>query len=292
MRIALGTVQFGLDYGIANRMGRVPLEEAAAIVRQAAAHGIDTLDTAIAYGESESALGQIGVAGWKIVTKLPAVPPGCADTAGWVAAQIEGSLRRLGVSRLHGVLLHSPAQLLCRQVGAQLFKALENLKQAGLTRKIGISVYGPDELDALWPEYALDLVQAPYNIVDRRMAASGWLDRLHRAGTEIHVRSVFLQGLLLMPAQVRRARFGQWQDVWSRWDGWLQSENLSPVRACLAFALARPEIDQIIVGVDSAGQLGEILSLSHGEPIDFPADVESRNPGLINPSQWKKHETV
>lgn len=288
MRIALGTVQFGLDYGVANQRGRVPLEEAAAIVRQAGAHGIDTLDTAIAYGDSENTLGQVGVAGWKIVTKLPALAPGCADTAGWVAAQIEGSLRRLGVGRLHGVLLHSPTQLLGKPQGAQLFKALENLKREGLARKIGISVYGPDELDALWPEFPFDLVQAPYNIVDRRLAASGWLARLHRAGAEVHVRSVFLQGLLLMPAQTRRARFGQWQDVWSKWDGWLRSENLNPVRACLAFALARPEIDRVVVGVDSAAQLAEILSLSQGEPIDFPVGIESRNPDLINPSQWKQ----
>lgn len=288
MKIALGTVQFGLKYGVANQAGRIPFEEVKKILQQAAAQGIDTLDTAIAYGDSESILGQAGVASWNIVTKLAAVPEDCADVARWVEVQMEGSLRRLGVSQVHGVLLHRPAQLLCKQLGNQLFKALENLKAEGVTRKIGVSIYGPEELEALWPKFQLDLVQAPYNVVDRRLASSGWLARMHQAGTEVHVRSVFLQGLLLMSAESRRTNFGDWQNLWSKWDGWLMVEKLTALRACLIFALSRPEIDHVIVGADSVNHLNEILSVTGTDSIDFPNYLESRDSRLTNPSKWKQ----
>ena len=84
-RLALGTVQFGLEYGVANQAGRVQLEDVRHILQEAAAQGVDTLDTAIAYGDSESTLGQAGAAGWRVVTKLPALPEGCADVAGGAA---------------------------------------------------------------------------------------------------------------------------------------------------------------------------------------------------------------
>src|SRR5271165_4758530 len=96
-RIALGTVQFGQHYGISNRTGQVAQGEAAVIVGHAWDAGIDTLDTAIAYGDSERCLGRVGVAGWRVVSKLPPVPDKCPDLAGWVAASVGGTLRRLGL---------------------------------------------------------------------------------------------------------------------------------------------------------------------------------------------------
>ena len=103
-----------------------------------------------------------------------------------------GSLKRLGVSKLYGLLLHNSQQLLSSQ-GEALYQALVAIQGQGRVEKIGVSVYGPDELDAIWPSYKFDLVQAPFNILDRRLVISGWLARLGRSGTEIHVRSVFLQ---------------------------------------------------------------------------------------------------
>jgi aryl-alcohol dehydrogenase-like predicted oxidoreductase len=290
MRLALGTVQFGLKYGIANQVGRVQLEDVKNILQLAAAQGVNTLDTAIAYGDSESKLGLAGLGGWRVVTKLPALPERCADVAGWVEAQIEGSLNRLGVSQFHAVLLHHPLELL-GEYGNQLFKTLQDIKAQGTIAKIGVSVYGPEELEMLWPSFQFDLVQAPFNVIDRRLASSGWLERMHQSGTEVHVRSVFLQGLLLMSAEKRRANFEDWQDLWSKWDGWLIAEKLTPLQASLIFALSWPEIDRVIVGVDSASQLNEILSVTNTantDRIDFPNYLESMDSLLTNPSKWKQ----
>src|SRR3990172_7552207 len=111
-RLALGTAQFGLPYGIANQGGQVKRSAAKAMLQLAAANGIDILDTAISYGESETYLGEAGTQGFKLVTKLSAVPNGCADVSGWVQEQLVASLSRLGVSAVYGLLLHCPQQLL------------------------------------------------------------------------------------------------------------------------------------------------------------------------------------
>ncbi len=167
-RLALGTAQFGQPYGIANQAGQVSAAEAAAIIACARENGWDTLDTAITYGHSEQRLGEIGVREWRVVTKLPAVPESCRDVAAWVTTAVRESLARLGISKLHGLLLHRPEQLTQPQ-GEALYGALLAVKCAGMTDGIGVSIYQPEELDALWPRFALDLVQAPFNVLDRRL---------------------------------------------------------------------------------------------------------------------------
>lgn len=287
MKIALGTVQFGLVYGVANQAGRVQLEDVKKILQEATAHGVDTLDTAIAYGDSESTLGQAGVDCWNVVTKLPAVPQDCADVAGWVNTQIEASLNRLGVSQLHGVLLHRPVQLL-GAYGKQLLDALQHLKAQGITRKIGMSVYSPEELSTLVGAIPFDLVQAPLNILDRRLVESGWAKKLKDQGTELHVRSAFLQGLLLMQPDQRPAKFSFFNNIWSEWSGWLEETELTPLQACLGYVLGIAEIDKVVVGIDSAEQLKEILAASHFRLPNLPNWQQPIDTDLINPGRWSQ----
>lgn len=284
-RLALGTVQFGLEYGVANPTGRVQLGDIRNIIKQAAANSVNTLDTAIDYGVSEDVLGEVGLDGWNVVTKLPAVPQDCVDVAGWVDLQIEGSLNRLGVSQLHGVLLHRPAQLL-GEYGGELLGALQRLKAKGVTRKIGVSVYGPEELDRLMGVMQLDLVQAPLNILDRRLLESGWAKKLKVQGIELHVRSAFLQGLLLMPADKRPVKFERWSSVWSEWMRWLGETELTPLQACLGYAMGVKEVDKVVVGVDSVEQLEEILMASHSALPSLPNWRQPIDTDLINPVRW------
>ena len=285
MRIALGTAQFGLQYGIANQAGMVPFDDVRHILEEATALGVDTLDTAIAYGDSESTLGKAGVGDWKVVTKLPALPEGCTDVAGWVEAQVEVSIKRLGISQLHGVLLHRPAQLRSKD-GESLLQALQGLKAAGLTRKIGVSVYGPDELDVLMTEMQFDLVQAPLNILDQRLVESGWARRLRDQGTEIHTRSAFLQGLLLMEPDQRLRKFTRWEYVWAEWARWLGETGLTPIEACLGYALGVTEVDKVVVGVDCVTHFQEIVAASSSSLPSMPNWPKPIDIDLINPSCW------
>jgi len=284
-RLVLGTVQFGHPYGVANRAGQVSRDETAAILKYARAAGMDTRDTAIAYGEAEQRLGEIGVGRWQVVSKLPAVPESCADVAAWVRDCIRGSLQRLKIPALHGLLLHRPQDLLDGS-GAALARALAAAKSEGMVRKIGISIYAPEELDSLASRMQLDVVQAPFSIVDRRLATSGSLKRLQQEGTEVHVRSVFLQGLLLMGAALRPARFDRWQRLWQRWDRWLAEHELTPVQACVSFVLSQPGVDRVVVGVDSPQHLQEIIAAAAARSVAPPVSLSSEDLDLVNPSRW------
>ncbi len=285
MKLALGTVQFGLNYGVANTHGRVSEQEAKDVLALAKRAGIDTLDTAIAYGDSESVLGQLGVADWKVITKLPAMPDRVSDVRAWVDQHVKASLLRLNTGRLYGLMLHRPMQLLESQ-GRALFDALEAVKAEGWVEKTGVSVYDVAELAQLVDQYALDLVQAPLNIWDRRLVDSGWADQLKAAGVELHVRSAFLQGLLLMPPNHRPIKFNRWADVWSVWDRWLENECLTPVQACLGYLSHLSAIDRVVVGVNTVAQLNQIVETADVKLNSLPEFPTLQDTGLLNPANW------
>lgn len=286
-RFALGTAQFGCPYGIANQEGQVSRMTAKAMLQLATENGIDTLDTAIGYNESENCLGEAGTQKFKLVTKLPAVPNSCADVTEWVKKETSDSLIRLDVSAVYGLLLHRPDQLLGIN-GKTLYKALQGLKEKGQVQKIGVSIYAPSELEALTPQYRFDLVQAPCNLIDRRLHNTGWLQRLKQDGIEIHARSIFLQGLLLMPRSAIPAKFAPWTELWDKWHNWLGCHTVSAVQACLAYPLSFPEIDRVVVGADSVRQLEQIInSVLSVVPVDLP-DLRCDDESLINPARWNQ----
>ena len=285
-RLALGTVQFGMSYGIANRQGKIDFVSATEILEYACASGIDTLDTAITYGDSEQCLGAIGVKPWKVISKLPKIPEATPDILNWVKQEVHDSLTRLQLPKLYGLLLHHPEQLLNIE-GKNLYNALILLKEENLVDKIGISIYSPNELEMLLDQFNFDLVQCPFSILDRNLVESKWLYRLKELGVEIHVRSIFLQGLLLMSTQNRPDKFNRWQTLWEQWDEWLKSTNISALEACLNYVLSFPEISKVVIGVDSLSQLREILNIRETN-LQFPGFLSCNDLDLIYPSNWKK----
>ena len=285
MKLALGTVQFGQSYGVANKAGQIPAAEATAILEYAASIGINMLDTAVGYGNSEQRLGEIGIPDWQVVSKIPAVPDGCGDISGWVTECVQSSLQRLGLPRLYALLLHKPQQLLGAN-GGQIYGALQQLRETGLVQKIGASIYAPAELDDLCRRYEFDVVQAPFNLLDRRLIESGWMSRLANSGVELHVRSIFLQGLLLMPSSDRPAKFNRWQAHWSAYSDWLRSAELTPLQACVRHSLSFPEVTRVIVGVDNSDQLRSIFEAASGPVPSPPSALRVHDFDLLNPSVW------
>lgn len=287
MRVALGTVQFGLNYGVSNSVGVAPLAEVARMLLFCREHSIEVLDTAASYGNSESVLGRLNVDGFQIVSKLPTEFPGDISVFEWVLNSVGGSLLRLRQQSLYGILLHRPSMLF-EAGGGALYRALQQLRADGIISKIGVSIYGPEELSQLFDNFDFDLVQAPLSLIDQRMILSGWLRRLTRHGVEVHVRSVFLQGLLLTHKDERPRKFDRWAIFWRDWDSWLDDTGLSPVEACIRHALSYSEVGRVIVGAQSLNQLREIVSAAVKPPIDAPFHLNVSDPNLLNPHLWKK----
>lgn len=288
-KLAIGTVQFGLQYGVANTQGKVPMAEVRNILSVGRQLGVHTLDTAIAYGDSESCLGEVGVTAWQVVTKLPPLPADLADIPGWVDFQIRNSLQRLRLPSVSAVLLHRSTDIIGPHALAYQ-SALHKLKQEGLCQAVGVSIYAPDDLDAIWAHptgWRPDLVQAPFNVLDRRIITSGWMQRLHQAGVRLHTRSAFLQGLLLMPAQNRPAWFASWAGMLDAWQTWCAEQQISPLQAALQFACGYSDVERVVLGFDTALQLREVAACAQLPAVAVPAEFSSSDVNLIDPSRWK-----
>lgn len=285
MKLAIGTAQFGMKYGISNVSGKVSPTEGEAILKYAASAGIETIDTAMAYGDSEQVLGNIGVEGFNVLTKLPEIPDYITDIEDWVIKAVKDAVSRLGLECLYGLLLHRPGQLF-EPKGVRIISALSLVKEMGLVKKIGVSVSAPSEFDDLFDIYDFDIVQCPFNLVDRRLINSGWLKKLSTAGVETHTRSSFLQGLLLMPRYSIPSKFKPWNKLWDDWDRWLVANKMSPLNACISYVLSFSEITRVVIGVESQSQLAEIVGAASGASIKSYPDIRSDATDLINPSNW------
>jgi aryl-alcohol dehydrogenase-like predicted oxidoreductase len=287
-KFILGGAQFGQNnYGINSLNGNIKISEMKLILKHAKKNNINFIDTAISYGLSEKNLGKIGVNDFKIISKLPKLPAGISDVRIWVKEQIESSLKRLNEKKLYGLLLHNPYDLIGPHRDT-LISILNELKSLELVKKIGVSIYDPKELEKIISFCKIEIVQAPLNIIDRRLEKSGWLLRLHNQGTEVHVRSVFLQGLLLMKKNEISPKFKRWSLKWDKWNLKLEQQGISALSACLHYPLSLKKIDRIIIGVDNVLQLKKIIAASKIKiPKTDLSFMQSNDLMLINPSNWK-----
>lgn len=286
-RLVLGSANFGLNYGIANTSGKVSATELENILSLAKRVGIEVIDTAQAYGDSESRLGALCCDyRFKIITKI-----NVNLEKGWVKNSISNlvkqSSKRLNQTRLYAVMLHRP-EVLLGDKGTTIIKELKLLKDQNLIYKVGISVYCPEILEAITKIFQFDIIQAPFNIFDQRILQSGWSNKLKENGVEIHVRSVFLQGLLLKPKLSLHPYFVRnWPNLFNDWYKFLKDNNTDAIHIALKFALTQDWIDKVVVGVDSVKQLSSLVEIEKSIVLpDFP-ELGCDDINLINPSQWK-----
>jgi aryl-alcohol dehydrogenase-like predicted oxidoreductase len=278
-RLALGTVQFGLDYGISNTSGQAPIEEARKILELAKEHDIDTLDTASGYGNSERVLGEIGINDFQIVTKTTSLQLGIAN----VLQSFHQSLADLNTANVDGLLIHNIDEIKDKQFDA-LYEELEKLKQDKIINKIGFSTYTPDQVDFLLDNFDFDLIQVPFNVFDTRLIDGGQLQALKNQNIEVHARSVFLQGLLLDFKHLGNY-FSKWTKEFDSYQETVQDSELSLLEYALNFALNTSELDKVLVGVDNANQLLDIVNSS---TMSVNLNEFSINDvGLLNPVYWR-----
>jgi aryl-alcohol dehydrogenase-like predicted oxidoreductase len=290
-RLGLGTVQFGYNYGVSNSVGRPGESEISAILEYAAASGIVYLDTAAAYGEAEALIGRLSPAShrFRIVTKLAPIAAERLEPrhVGEIVGSIEASCDRLKSDRLYAVLVHEARDL--AKPGAEfIVEALEDARRQGFVERIGASVYDADGLSLVTTRFRPQLVQLPLNVLDRRLARDGWLARLKATGAEIHARSIFLQGLLLMRPSELPPFFEPMRKALADMQARFARSNASTLAAALAFVLRQEHIDVLVVGVNRLSELIEIeaaMAAAEGIEIDF-GPAPSIAPHFLNPALW------
>ncbi|PIR83408.1 aldo/keto reductase [Candidatus Kaiserbacteria bacterium CG10_big_fil_rev_8_21_14_0_10_56_12] len=298
-RLVLGTVQLGMAYGLSNKRGQPTQEEAFSLLDDARAAGIDTFDTAWAYGTAEDVLGA-----WikerslekkvRLISKmrphaLNDYPDG-TQAAEVVHAELEKSLQRLGVDSLEGYLFHSPHYIYL----SHMIESLRDAKKEGLIQHIGVSIY--DEPEALQAaELGVDYVQVPYNVFDQRLDKTDFFDLAKANGVTVFARSPFLQGLLLMQPNelpdhlsILKPELTQFIDICHR-------HELTQAAAALCFSGAACRADHIVFGVDTREQLEENvrnIAIDAAPKEAWVTEMKEAfgnlNRGAINPSLWSK----
>lgn len=284
-RLAIGTVQFGTSYGVSNTAGQVPQAEAGAILADAAARGVDLLDTAPAYGEAEEVLGRLRplTEAFRIVTKTLGLREG---GLGGVLGGARASLERLGRRQGDVLLVHAAADLRTAD-GPALWQALRSLQGEGLYRAIGISAYVDDDPLDLAARFRPDVMQLPVSFLDQRLVKDGALSRLADLGIEIHARSVFLQGLVFLDPARLPPRLAHAAPLLEERAFRIAAARASTLSAALHFALNRPEIARIVVGVTSLSEWREVAATAAGAAPDLAWDALAiDDPLLLSPARW------
>ena len=284
-KLALGTVQFGMKYGIANDSNTFPQSEIKEILKLAALKNINTIDTAISYGSSEKNLGKEKLDTFNVITKLKSLPNNKRNISLWVEKEINSSLKRLNQKKVYGLLLHNTMDLIGVN-GNKIYDALLELKEKNLISKIGISIYSPDELDIIISKFKIDIVQSPFNVFDTRLQDSGWMKELYDMNIEIHTRSTFLQGLLLMHEEKIPSKFSKWESLFHAWNEEVAKKNITKMEACLQFSCSFKEIDKVIFGVDNLKQFKEVMDYNFLNNSYNLNNFSSTDESLINPSKW------
>ena len=251
-RLALGTAQFGLAYGLNNQAGQPSTNAVAEVLAAAQAASLTLLDTAAAYGNSEARLGELASQNptFELITKLPAGPPA------QVAQHLAESLARLRRAQLYGVMFHAFKPL---QEEPAAWQALQAARAGGQVARIGVSLYHPHEAEWLLAEgWDIDLVQVPYNVLDQRFAAV--LPQLAARGVEVHVRSAFLQGLLLREPAALPEFFRSLAPKLTQLHQLAATAGVPLPALLLLFAAYAPGVARAVIGVDTVANLHENLA--------------------------------
>ena len=296
-RLCIGTVQFGMDYGVQG--GKRPaVEDAVAMLDYATQNGVDAIDTAAAYGTAEEVVGEflsrktLPRETLQVISKFGTnifEGASVADYAVRLRAAAETSLKRLKSDYLNAYICHVPTAA----GDSAIIAAMAALKASGLVRHVGFSVYDPDQARACLTADAVDFIQSPFSFLDRRMETSGALAAAGAKGVDLHTRSAFVQGLMLMDVEKIPERLAATRPVISDLEAACAEAGLSRRALALAFVKSNPNVSHLVFGVDNMEQLKEIVS-DFDRPVDSGAvkSIAGRfaavDPSIFLPNNWKK----
>lgn len=285
-KICIGTAQFGSSYGLTNKNNELSVEEIGEILILAKFNGISFLDTAPTYGNAEYKLGNLDIRDWNIVTKVKTNKTISTDDT--FSRSVEDSLNRLKIDNLYAVLIHNPKLFFDPEIN-NLLNQLSELKGKGIIKKIGVSVYDSVEVDFILGNFDVDIIQIPFNIIDGRMKDNNTLEKLKKRNIEVHARSIYLQGLLLMDIKNQIQQFGNWESLWKLFNSFCLDNKITPLEACLRYVLQNPQIDRVILGIDNYSQLEETIEAATGGALNVPNELISLDDNLCNPLNWEMY---
>ena len=270
-KLGIGTVQFGMNYGISNNYGKTDISEVKSILDFADEVGIKTIDTAHSYGDSEVVLGQSDLSGFEIVSKFN------GNSVFELNDQLETTLAHLQLKSIYAFLSHNVS---CLINNFDLWHGLQKLKEQGVVKKIGFSMNAIEEISEIKKMgIKPDLIQIPFNILDNRFVK--FASELKNEGSEIHSRSAFLQGLLFCDTEKLNPFFEPVRNVILQ----LQKLENSLPASLLKYCLQKDFIDKVIFGVNTKNQFIQNLK-NIGTAVDIKQINLQISDKILTPSEW------
>ena len=298
MKLCLGTVQFGLDYGIRGQK-KPSVADAIKILDYATQNGIDNIDTALAYGNAEEVVGEflkrktISRDKLFIISKfkpneLDEVAP--ENYKKVISENLETQLKRLNTDYLDSYVFHSSRYAF----DEEKLNALYDVKKEGKIRHCGVSVYYPDEAENCIKSPYVDFIQLPSSIFDQRMKKAGIFDlALQNGSTQIHSRSAFIQGLILMNEDEVPSFLESAKPIVRKIDEICKKYNISRIELAMLYVKQFDAISHLVFGVDNLEQIKENINIFKK---DFSSDIlnvigkefENIETNIVMPSLWIK----
>ena len=288
-KLILGTAQFGMPYGLEKCNVIVNNKKLKKIIDCARNSKLNKIDTAINYGEAQKNIGKFDVNDFKIISKIPKLNLNKkVNLQNFIFNCVDEIFENLNVKKISALLMHSPEDLLTKN-GSEYYNLLQKLKNDGLIERIGLSIHNFNHIKQILEKYKFDLIQLPFNIFDQRILNNNVLEYLKSKNIELHVRSIFLQGLLLMDSDQRPKQFFKWSQHFKLWDEYIKKEKISKLEACLSFVNSVDFIKGIIIGVKSEKQLKQIVNANLNNDKTFAKKLICHDLQLINPSNWNSN---
>lgn len=288
-KMILGTVQLGIPYGINNSKGMPTVEESMTILDEAYKFGIRVLDTAEAYGDSQKVIGLFNAQNptrkFEVITKYSS----SKNHTGSILDNIEHDLKELSVTSLKGYMFHNYGDYLTNR---NEFVHLLGLKQQGIIKKIGVSVYTNEEIDGVLEDNDVDFVQLPYNLLDNNNLRLSVLEKLKLQNKEVHVRSIFLQGLFYKEMESLTPKLRALKNDLIKINDIANEASCTVSALAIGYALRNKLIDHVLIGVDNRDQLKNnigYINLSnaiHEDVFEKIDEIHVSHKELLNPINW------
>ena len=284
-RIILGSANFDHIYGVKKNI--IKKNEIKKLFDLAFKKKVRTIDTSPTYSHSEKIIGVLNNNRFKIISKIPKLPKNIKkkNIQKWLNTIATTSLKNLKIKKFECLLVHNSESLLTKN-GSEIYKSIKNIKTKGLTKKIGVSIYDFDVLEKILNKFKFNLIQAPFNVLDQRLVEKERLIKLKKQNIEVHVRSIFLQGILLLKKNLLSKELKSFNKELIVWKNWLKKNKLNALQVCLLHVLNHNKLDGIVVGCDSKNQLSEILKVKKIKNNISLAGLNIRNKKLIDPRKW------
>ena len=284
-KIILGSANFDQIYGIKKNF--IKKSEIKKLFDLAIKSEIKIIDTSPLYNESEKIIGLLNNNRFKIISKIPKPPKTIKkeNIQKWLKQNVMISLKNLKIKKFECLLLHNANSLLCKN-GDEIYKGIRNMKINGFTSKIGVSIYDFNVLDKILKKFKFNLIQAPFNILDQRLVEKGWLKKLKKRKIEVHARSIFLQGILLLKHNQLPKKLIKLSKKLVMWENWLKKNKFSSLQVCLSFVLNQRQLDGIVVGYNNTNQLNQILKLKQIKNNFSLPNLNIKDKKLIDPREW------